>query len=122
MSRGHLGNKFTCEECGTKFYDLNKTPAICPKCGSTNERTQTLSPKKIDSSSEPKSGSKNDTNLKNDGAKLAEINEPDIDPDIDIEVDIEDDTDDDILGESDPTEEEDALEGVITKIKNDEDS
>lgn len=28
-----LGTKRVCEGCGAKFYDLNKTPAICPKCG-----------------------------------------------------------------------------------------
>ena len=28
-----LGSKRLCESCGAKFYDLNKLPAICPKCG-----------------------------------------------------------------------------------------
>ena len=28
-----LGTKYECEECGTKFYDLGKAEAICPKCG-----------------------------------------------------------------------------------------
>jgi len=28
-----LGKKFTCYNCGTKFYDLNKPEKICPKCG-----------------------------------------------------------------------------------------
>jgi uncharacterized protein (TIGR02300 family) len=27
------GKKYTCPECGCKFYDLNKPQAICPKCG-----------------------------------------------------------------------------------------
>jgi uncharacterized protein (TIGR02300 family) len=27
-----LGNKFRCFQCGTKFYDLHKAEAICPKC------------------------------------------------------------------------------------------
>ena len=29
-----LGKKFTCWKCSTKFYDLNKPSAKCPKCGS----------------------------------------------------------------------------------------
>ena len=119
MSRRHLGNKFTCEECGTKFYDLNKTPAICPKCGATNEQPQVLSPKKIDSSSEEKLGLKKDNNIENDSAKLTEINEADID----VEVEIEGNEDGDILGEPDSTDDDsDALEGVITNIKHNEDS
>jgi len=28
-----LGNKHICFKCGTKFYDLRKTPVHCPKCG-----------------------------------------------------------------------------------------
>jgi uncharacterized protein (TIGR02300 family) len=29
-----LGTKHECFNCGTKFYDLGKSEAICPKCGS----------------------------------------------------------------------------------------
>lgn len=28
-----FGKKFTCWKCSTKFYDLNKAGAKCPKCG-----------------------------------------------------------------------------------------
>jgi uncharacterized protein (TIGR02300 family) len=28
-----LGTKFECYNCGTKFYDLGKPEALCPKCG-----------------------------------------------------------------------------------------
>jgi uncharacterized protein (TIGR02300 family) len=28
-----LGKKHICAECSTKFYDLGKDPAACPKCG-----------------------------------------------------------------------------------------
>jgi uncharacterized protein (TIGR02300 family) len=28
-----LGNKFECYNCSTKFYDLGKSEALCPKCG-----------------------------------------------------------------------------------------
>jgi uncharacterized protein (TIGR02300 family) len=28
-----LGTKHECFNCGTKFYDLGKSEAICPKCG-----------------------------------------------------------------------------------------
>lgn len=29
----NLGRKFSCFSCHTKFYDLGKAVAICPKCG-----------------------------------------------------------------------------------------
>ena len=28
-----LGTKHECYSCGTKFYDLGKSAALCPKCG-----------------------------------------------------------------------------------------
>lgn len=28
-----LGTKHECASCGTKFYDLGRADAICPKCG-----------------------------------------------------------------------------------------
>ncbi|MCC6130270.1 MAG: FYDLN acid domain-containing protein [Acidobacteria bacterium] len=28
-----LGSKHSCFSCGTKFYDLRKSPVLCPKCG-----------------------------------------------------------------------------------------
>ena len=33
------GTKRTCQsgECGARFYDLNRTPVICPICGSVYE-------------------------------------------------------------------------------------
>jgi hypothetical protein len=27
------GIKYTCFDCGVKFYDLNRPKAVCPKCG-----------------------------------------------------------------------------------------
>jgi uncharacterized protein (TIGR02300 family) len=33
MAKPELGTKRVCVSCSTRFYDLAKTPAICPKCG-----------------------------------------------------------------------------------------
>jgi uncharacterized protein (TIGR02300 family) len=33
VAKPELGNKHQCQQCGTKFFDLNKSPIICPKCG-----------------------------------------------------------------------------------------
>jgi hypothetical protein len=32
-----LGKKYECFSCGTKFYNLGKPEAICPKCGSNQK-------------------------------------------------------------------------------------
>ena len=32
MAKPELGTKRLCGSCSAKFYDLNKTPIVCPKC------------------------------------------------------------------------------------------
>lgn len=32
-----LGTKHECYNCGTRFYDLGKAEAICPKCGANQK-------------------------------------------------------------------------------------
>ena len=34
MPAKDLGVKHICWKCGTRFYDLKKPDAVCPKCGS----------------------------------------------------------------------------------------
>ena len=33
MAKPELGTKRQCQACGAKFFDLNKDPIVCPKCG-----------------------------------------------------------------------------------------
>ncbi len=39
MAKPELGLKRQCMSCGAKFYDLNKDPAVCPKCGTAFQAT-----------------------------------------------------------------------------------
>ena len=39
MAKPELGSKRQCMSCGAKFYDLNKDPAVCPKCGTVFHAT-----------------------------------------------------------------------------------
>jgi uncharacterized protein (TIGR02300 family) len=32
VAKPDLGTKRLCSGCGAKFYDLNRTPIVCPKC------------------------------------------------------------------------------------------
>lgn len=43
MPAKDLGVKHTCWKCGTKFYDLKKAAATCPKCGA-DPRAQPAKP------------------------------------------------------------------------------
>jgi uncharacterized protein (TIGR02300 family) len=35
VAKPELGGKRQCQNCGVKFFDLNKDPILCPKCGTT---------------------------------------------------------------------------------------
>jgi uncharacterized protein (TIGR02300 family) len=43
MSKPELGTKRLCARCSTKFYDLNRAPIACPKCGTVFEAVQVSS-------------------------------------------------------------------------------
>ena len=37
MAKAELGTKRLCANCAVKFYDLGKTPIVCPKCHTVME-------------------------------------------------------------------------------------
>jgi uncharacterized protein (TIGR02300 family) len=39
VAKPELGNKRQCQSCGAKFFDLNRDPIVCPKCGTTFQLT-----------------------------------------------------------------------------------
>jgi uncharacterized protein (TIGR02300 family) len=40
MAKPELGLKRSCVACGTRFYDLARAPAVCPKCGTEQPAEQ----------------------------------------------------------------------------------
>ena len=85
MAKPEWGKKRTCQACGTKYYDLNKTPMICPSCRAEFDPDLLLRSRKAKSFS-----SKNISSKDND--LTAEISNLD-----DIESDSEVVSDDDPL-------------------------
>ena len=41
MAKPELGLKRQCANCSTKFFDLNRNPIVCPKCGTVFVTTVT---------------------------------------------------------------------------------
>ncbi len=37
MAKPEWGVKRTCQSCSARFYDLGRSPILCPKCGATVE-------------------------------------------------------------------------------------
>lgn len=42
MPAKDLGTKHTCFKCSTKFYDMKKPVAVCPKCGADQRESPAL--------------------------------------------------------------------------------
>ena len=45
MVKPELGSKRVCVSCSARFYDLTKSPAVCPKCG-TEQPVEQPKPKR----------------------------------------------------------------------------
>ena len=37
MAKPEWGTKRTCQKCESRFYDLKRTPIVCPKCGHSHD-------------------------------------------------------------------------------------
>ena len=72
MAKPEWGKKRTCQSCGTKYYDLNKTPMICPSCGAEFDPELLLKTRKGKSLSS-KTISDNENNLTADIPNLDDI-------------------------------------------------
>jgi len=106
LGKVDLGEKLTCSSCGARFYDLNKSPAECPKCGAENERPKTFKSKRADTTPKPAKQAAEPAKDKDDEAD-------------DIE---DDDSDDDLLDDDEDLDEDDDVDSVIGPIDSDKDA
>ena len=44
QDKAKLGKRYTCFECGTKFYDLNRPQPICPECMADQTKAKVQDP------------------------------------------------------------------------------
>lgn len=47
MANPELGAKQICPNCSSKFYDLGRRPAVCPKCGETFDPEEALRNRRV---------------------------------------------------------------------------
>ena len=103
MVKPEWGRKRTCQVCGKKYYDLNKSPMICPSCGAEFDPDFFLRNKKSKSVS-TKVITGNDNELTEDISNI---------DDIEVEADNEVVSDDDPLLEINKEEQNDVPEDEI---------
>ena len=125
MAKPEWGKKRICSACNSKYYDFNKSPIICPSCGTEfdpdvylrSRKGKSLSPKIVTENNQNMSDE--ETNLDDieietneevvtDDDPLLEINKENQDPEAEVEINIDDDisfidedeiSDDDIVNE-----------------------
>lgn len=45
QDKSKLGTRYTCFDCGLKFYDLNRPDPLCPKCGADQRNNPNPDPR-----------------------------------------------------------------------------
>ena len=86
MAKLEWGKIRTCQSCGTKYYDFNKTPIICPSCGVEFDPDLLLKTKKGKSLS----------------SKIISNNEKELTDDISDLDDIDSNSDNEVVSDDDP--------------------
>ncbi len=54
MPKADLGQKRVCGSCGAKFYDLSRSPILCPKCGTEFDLSAVVKPRRARAVAEDK--------------------------------------------------------------------
>jgi len=97
MAKPEFGTKRVCVACGTRFYDLAKVPAVCPKCNTEQPTEQPRGRRSVGGNvPEVKRPAKPVPGVEEADV---EIEAPDADEDADVLEDTSDLEDDDALGE-----------------------
>ncbi|MBA1155899.1 TIGR02300 family protein [Microvirga mediterraneensis] len=128
MAKPELGLKRQCMSCGAKFYDLNKDPAVCPKCGTVYQAvamSRVAAPVAARAAAAPDD---DETDLESTGPEMVSLdeveageNEKDIPVDDDIDV-ADDVADDDTFLEDEEEGDDDVSDLIDSDLEDDEEA
>ena len=133
MAKPELGIKRLCASCGAKFYDLSKSPIVCPKCSTVYEvtlpRARSDGPRGAAAAAavvvEPEAAEVETVSLEEADAEAtghvkAEV--PESVDDIEVDETIEDDDDDDSTFIAEEEEGDDDVTDIIGDVTDDEET
>lgn len=116
MAKPEWGIKRICQSCSAPFYDLKRSPIICPKCGATFDPEAILKSRRP---AGPKEEGTEKTKPKQaEPEKVAVDDEPADDEDL---IDEDDSEDDDILEDASDLGDDDIV-GVVSPEDDKEDT
>ena len=126
MAKPELGSKRQCVNCGAKFYDLNKDPAVCPKCGTAFHATA-LSRVAAPAVARTAPADEEDTELETPGPEMVSLDEVEAgetekDLPIDDEIDVAEDVADDTFLEEEEEGEDDVADLIDGEIEDDDEA
>jgi uncharacterized protein (TIGR02300 family) len=120
VAKPELGNKHQCQHCGTKFFDLNRDPVTCPKCGTVQ---QNISVKAAAARPAP---ADEDVEIDPAAPVLVPIEEADVIDDkaavVTDEIEIEDDAAEETFLEEEEEDEDDVSGLIDGEIEDDEEA
>ena len=125
MAKPELGLKRQCMSCGAKFYDLNKDPAVCPKCGTLFQATALT---RVAAPVAARSEDEEDMELESAGPEMVSLDEVEADEaekDLpsDDDIDVGDDVgDDDTFLEDEEEGDDDVSDLIDSDIEDDEEA
>ena len=83
MAKPEWGIKRICSSCNTKFYDMNKSPIICPSCGAEFDPNDYLKSRKGKSVS-TKASVEDNNDLTKDIENIDDIDDIEVDADSEV--------------------------------------
>ena len=120
MPKAEWGKKVVCLNCETKFYDLNRKPAICPSCGTEYfDPSASVAPSNAKQVFTDEVDSVADDNLVGSDAaeSIAEVEEIEIEDAIDDDTISLDETENDVQVISDEVDDLDITENNSEQIE-----
>lgn len=118
MAKPQLGAKRQCQSCATKFYDLNREPIVCPKCGTIFQVTLTRAPARVEAEEDVETEKEGVDTVSLDEVEESENAAETIDVDEDVEL--VDDADDDTFLEEEEGEDDDVAGLIDGDIESDD--
>ena len=116
MPKPEWGVKRLCGECGERFYDLGREPAICPNCGAEFLTVEAMAAKAKVRRETAKADDDEDV-VDDEDDDLLDDDDTDVADDDDVVVDDDSDDDDDVVDDAvllDDDEDDDGLDEFKT--------
>jgi uncharacterized protein (TIGR02300 family) len=125
LAKAELGTKRQCQSCGSKFYDLQKDPILCPKCGAVFQPTVLMARPEVAAKAVDEDDA--DVGSLADGPELVSLDDVEAEesgkdlPISDVDVEIEDDDmEDETFLEEEEEGDDDVADLIDGEIEDDE--